>query len=749
MLYRRESALIASVLLFAVIMIVGAPVCLGQVLNTADLAFELQQEDFRLLNLEPDFSEAVGRIVLRDGRSHQELALPLAEGACREENGVLFMEWALPQELQVRASVAARRAHLSVALEFENQGQEQRWLETGVNMNLSLNTDWSLWDGLDTVAGAAELSHIQDTLQGVFPAAAVYTSNAGIGVGIEPMQLLSYLRSNVISDDGRHADFEYATRIVVDPGTSERVEFILTAFDGRWGHFGLLQRYADEFVEAFRPLPGVDPRVALSGAQYRAWTANDPEMCRRSFSGWEWAYAPFRRTGDIYGHREFWEYEPPRPFGSTRGLDHEQYHEWRRQQFLRGVNCDVAMMFYVPSGIWVEYQLAQERFSETMLRESGVTIVKNDPWVTGHDNEVRVFPFGNAYAEQFRDDMRRVVDEVNMQGFAFDVANGGVRVYAHNTKGVMEAPGRAFDEKGVFVEEGVAIALLMDYAHALSKDGRPMAVVSNPSAKGVYMTVFRSDAAMFEAPPWKIHGTAPEHLRARLGHKTLVWWEGWEYEELLNTDRGSAEVQEAFLGVVDYMILKSLELGALPAASYMRGVPRLGQVLPMLAELVQAGWQPVSAVTGGPEGLWLSRYGQGGRSYVTAGNATLESFEGRLSVDNRFLGGLDYLFTHFDGQRLRNTVHARTTDLEVVVPSRQPFVSRTALGIRPVERAVAAAVSQVDDLSSMATEVVFELDSSQNLSFVIETPTGYSLGRIELNGDVVEPRNQEGVIEFS
>ncbi|MGI6610866.1 MAG: hypothetical protein ACOX4G_10190 [Limnochordia bacterium] len=72
------------------------------------------------------------------------------------------------------------------------------------------------------------------------------------------------------------------------------------------------------------------------------------------------------------------------------------------------------------------------------------------PWVTGHDNEYRVFPFGNAYAEVFRDDMRRVVEELNIQGFAFDVANGGVRVHAHNTQGVMEAPGRAFDDQGVF-----------------------------------------------------------------------------------------------------------------------------------------------------------------------------------------------------------------------------------------------------------------------------------------------------------
>lgn len=748
-LRKRLSALVAPMLLFTVMIIVGAPVCLGQVLSTQDLAIELQEDSFRLINPQPGFSEAAGRLIVRDGKNHQEFELSFSEGARREQDGMLIIEWALLQELEVRASVAARRAHVSVILEFENRGTEQRWLETGVSMDLGLIGEWSFWDGLNTLTGAAGLSHTLDILPGVFPAAALYTSNTGIGVGIEPMQLLSYLRSSVVSDDGRRAEFEYATRIVVDPGTSERVEFVLIGFDARWGHLGLLQRYTDEFAKAFRPWPGVDTRVSMSGAQYRAWNANDPEMCRRSFSGWEWAYAPFRRTGDIYGHREFWDYTPARPFGSTRGLDYDEFHEWRRNQFLRGVNCDVAMLFYVPSGIWVEYQLAQERFSEAMLRESGVTIAKNDPWVTGHDNERRVFPFGNEYAEQFRADMRRVVEEVNMQGFAFDVANGGVRVYAHNTKGVMEAPGRAFDEQGVFVEEGVAIALLMDYARTLTKDGRPMAVVSNPSAKGVYMTVFRSDAAMFEAPPWGIHGTTPEHLRARLGHKTLVWWEGWDFEELLDTDRGPAEVQEAFLGVVDYMILKSLELGGIPAASYMRGVPQLGRVLPMLAELVQAGWQPVPAVMGAPEGFWLSRYGRGGRSYVTAGNATLQAFEGRLSVDNRYLGDLDYLFTHFDGQGLRNRIQARTTGLDVAVASRRPFVARTVLGVRPVENEITAAVSQIDNLSSITTEAVFELRSPQTLTFVVESPVGYSLQRVELNGSAVEARTKDGLSEFS
>ena len=106
-LRKRLSALVAPMLLFTVMIIVGAPVCLGQVLSTQDLAIELQEDSFRLINPQPGFSEAAGRLIVRDGKNHQEFELSFSEGARREQDGMLIIEWALLQELEVRASVAA------------------------------------------------------------------------------------------------------------------------------------------------------------------------------------------------------------------------------------------------------------------------------------------------------------------------------------------------------------------------------------------------------------------------------------------------------------------------------------------------------------------------------------------------------------------------------------------------------------------------------------------------------------------
>ena len=58
-------------------------------------------------------------------------------------------------------------------------------------------------------------------------------------------------------------------------------------------------------------------------------------------------------------------------------------------------------------------------------------------------------------------------------------------------------------------------------------------------------------------------------------------------------------------------------------------------------------------------------------------------------------------------------------------------------------------MSQIDNLSSITTEAVFELRSPQTLTFVVESPVGYSLQRVELNGSAVEARTKDGLSEFS
>jgi hypothetical protein len=222
--------------------------------------------------------------------------------------------------------------------------------------------------------------------------------------------------------------------------------------------------YFDAFPECFLPFPGVDGRVWLGGAEYRAFPCRkwSPEICRRLGAGWDWCYAPFRRTGDIVGRPELWNYKPARPFSKRRALPIDEFHDWRRKAFRNGAEkCDVLMAFYVPSQIWCEERLANERYPDALTLDPDTRIRFDTPWVTGNDNEVRVFPFRTSWGEQSRKDMRAIARELNLRAFAFDTADGVAR---YRGPALTKVPGRylAWDKEGVFCNENVAVAKLKD-----------------------------------------------------------------------------------------------------------------------------------------------------------------------------------------------------------------------------------------------------------------------------------------------
>ena len=255
-----------------------------------------------------------------------------------------------------------------------------------------------------------------------------------------------------------------------------------------------------------------------------------------------------------------------------------------------------------------------------------------------------------------------------------------------------------------------------------------MLIVANPSADGVYDSC--SLDALFESPLGYDPRHAPRASEGTFWAKALSWWRDWNYEAALSRAYGPEAVKRAFLGKVDYLVLKSLELGVLPNGSaYVQGVPQLGRLMPMLVELVRAGHQPVPAIGGASE-LWFSRYGRAGRSYVTAGNATSAPFKGELSVDNPYLGDVDYLFTHFDGAALYNAVQGRLTRLGVALPSREYFVGRTALGILPADGGAVVGAWVADGGPGLGDDrVEFDLDSPVRPSFSSNPRWGIAFAR--------------------
>jgi len=685
-----------------------------------------QQDEDRLLvtadERPPGFTVRVdglvapGRLFVLDAETGEQISLPTPPGA----------------DVMVYWSTRPNGRWRYASLKVQNRLDRQLRLEIGLRVQAGRSFT-EFFDG--ERVWAADSPRAADRFTGRFPLTTLADAGACIALGYAPDQWLSYLRHGFTAHDDGGVNLETATRIVVDSGAQGRVDFLIGGFTSQWGHREALHWYYKSFPAFFKPNGAVDARAGLNGGSYLAWnTSPYPEMCRRLHVGWDWCYAPFRRTGDIYGRSRFWQYTPARKFSTDRAQTLEDYHQWRKKRFDNGKRCDVAMMCYIPSQIWCEEQLAREQYADALITDKRAKTYFDTPWVTGHDNELRVFPHKTSFGKQSLIDMAALAAENNIQGFAFDTANGGARYYGPH---VNQCRGRAWDDVGVFVDEGIAIAELMDWCHRnQTRHGEPLAVVSNPGGAPCYLTPFRSDAAMIESDPTSVRHGSAQVLRRLLGHKTMVFWENYAIEELLDCENLTAdEMMDALNGLADYTIIASLRMAAMPTPRICLGIRKLAQWMPLLAEIALAGWQPVPAATC-DVGLTMSRAGEGLRQFVMTGNEGAEDAAGTIQVDNRWLAQGAMLFAARGARQTQNTLSNGCTSVSFTLPSREALVLRSALALSPAPEVVRARVTRSVDLDR--TRIGVRLRAGRDIRCVLAVP---QWGDMELTQIIADGRS--------
>jgi hypothetical protein len=441
-----------------------------------------------------------------------------------------------------------------------------------------------------------------------------------------------------------------------------------------------LQKYDAAHPDAFNARADIDPDGAGVGAAYTAWNGFSFERTRRFGGDWDWCYAPFKRTGDIYGRDQFWNYASARPIPATEAkMTPQEFRANRLDKFNKGAVAGAAMLFYVPAFVYCEENLAKEQYPGAIVyKPDGKYAVYFDhPWVTGHDNEVMVYPWGNKFSAQSQQDARDVMKENPLSGFAYDVLNGG---QPFRGTGMKESPRRAFNTDGEYADISVGIAKMMDFTRGLEKDGKKMALVGNPTGNTRAFLVTRCDSAMFEQPPYKtLNELIP--LRYAMGHKPLTWWDDWGIAGMIDWKKMTPqEIRDAYRGVADYVRLASYRYGGYPSPRLVYGVPAIAHELPLLKEVLSQGWQAVPAVRAAngtlPDYIWPARYGSGVGAFITIGNAGREAWSGQIVIDDDYLGANNFLFVNEDGTPLSQSMNGRTTVLNVQIPAHQTLVLR-------------------------------------------------------------------------
>ena len=248
-----------------------------------------------------------------------------------------------------------------------------------------------------------------------------------------------------------------------------------------------------------------------------------------------------------------------------------------------------------------------------------------------------------------------------------------------------ESPGRAWDEKGVFVSVGVGQAMMFDFIHTLERGGRRMGIVAN-KAESHYMTAFRADSYIDEISAVAALVDAPgvEACQYLVGRKPRRIYQIHFYNDKLGEQidwraMTPEQIREFYRLYYKSIVLIGLKCNLLYIADLAVGSRSIIEALPAQLTLSRAGWQPIPAARLDSPHLWLSRYGEGVGAYLVVGNPATENAEGTLVADNRYLGAGRSLFVLYDGRTISNVVRKGETLLPYSLAAKEYAIFKTVL----------------------------------------------------------------------
>jgi hypothetical protein len=667
----------------------------------------------------------------------------------------------------IRWNISLKQKHNLWELEGEivNTSGRQRLLEPVISWRVPREKGSRFWGGFD-LQEAKEKSlqrkgfkgrtskHLSGGLSQPFPTASLLNKDLVFILGQRQWECTSY-NAAVYTPESTKARLTFSQRIVLEKGEKLPVRFACGIVKRRFGaDENVVQAFYDAFPENWRPFVSKrNPYLKGTHSKYSAW-AHKPklEFERRKYSTLDWAYTPYKRSGDCFGRPEYWDYKPlVRPFAirfgqlaaginfDYRKLTCDEFHK-RRQDIFKRFGRKFGYSFYVCAG-WCELALANEHYKDSLTEDKSVPLILG-PWSTSHDRERRVFPYGNSYGKAFMKDLAYVVKELDLPGFAIDCGTPGVNHYGAAAKNPA-VKGRSWDEKGIFIDELCAINQVIDYIHRL-RPADPLYAWKNGGGNADMLMIetdlfSRTFQSWMPLTRYNI-GQRPAVLHVREGwnyYATIPQWRTLTLKEML--------VHLKRLG--DHMTFSDFEYG-MTNTHYGYGGNYLSQYcMPELLECIELGWHALVPVE--PNGLgedrmlYKARYGSGADTILFFGNPYEKPIPIDFAVDNDGLKSrhLVFLPKMRDNAALENTLDKTDTSFTFALPSRLPvlFEAAAAFSALPAGGKLKISAKAVKDIHKMTYTLKLNNAKPFRSALTPRNNPGFT-SEIRLNGKKVSPQ---------
>lgn len=573
-------------------------------------------------------------ITIRDGRNNEELIFK------QTAPGILENGKGLEITFKESGIFSGKRFDLKFQVPKNSQDRYLLAVEAVVQTNAS-----GYFDGFAEHKFTGK-SLVRDNIYDNFPLTAAYDDAKFTALGITPDTVSGYTKAEYTGKE-----LKYLSHVVADNYRSQDLGFVLFSGAGEFGWKNAVDCYYRSFPEFFRPADGIDQRIyGVGGYMTSTHLTRNMEIHAARYVGmtWEWTYVPWNRAGEWYVDKEDWKdgdgYLWYDKYMANYPCTYEQYHDFETYRYKSG-NRQAAMFHYVlVKDIW---HTLVEKYPDSL--HEGPDGTKN-AYSFNHsraDNKGKTrsaFAYGSGLSGYLENEIRKAVENYEIAGFAFDMANWDYNEYCPAQ--LKYARGRTWDKNGrIFTPTSVIPIPFAEYIHTLKRNGKRMAVYNNQALENhVAHSVFYTDAVMFEGNP-EIQLDNILSLRLMAGQKPMTFWAnvGMNSRSSIirwNMAREAGEFStEIYNGLADLLLGQCLLYGATPmswAVAYQQGT-YFKPHLPLLEEIKRAGWQVVPAASGYGD-LWLTRYGTDKNTIFTIYNPSRQTVDLKIRLHRKYLG---------------------------------------------------------------------------------------------------------------
>ncbi len=605
-------------------------------------------------------------------------------------------------------------------VEIENTGTDQLWFEVRLALKVPSSKEYRYWDGYSDrgcIAGDSILAvnanpvgneqelpdkyfPLSEEMQKeilkkyggnqqafsmlrfsgpcqryVFQMSCIFNEDECLCLGIVPDQHFSYYSG------GMEKRFYTSVKLVVDPGTKERVTFLAYKTPGKYGWREALQKYYDLYPEYYTSRKDIDQRF-LGISETSGYTLNYEaaelvwEDRRRYHVDWTWSMHAYPSIGIFFPTEDDYEQDGPFMEEDTSKLSCNEFIRYVRESYRRSDTTSATAYYVLPQMLTKIY--ADKHCPDALWQDSnGKTVIGKLGSSDSPEFKREAYPIlsiGNSYEQRTFDDLRKCAEEYRLCGFAFDNVEGQRMDFAPHTQ---NCPGRAFADGKVYVTQAMAYGALMRYVREMTTpDGKKMAVTGN--GPGSYHTSTFLDATIVETGPWSDPKGAMA-LRCITGSKPIVYWGPKEFADS-DTYVGKA-LEDKLVELNDWLFIFSLRTGILPNAAHnIKGYPKMLERLPLLKKVLSKGWQAVPGATASTLKISVERFGN---EYLTVVNENMEPVKGTLEIELRyFLSGTGKFILVY-GNIIGQTVCKDSVKIEFEVPAREALVLRSDAAVDP------------------------------------------------------------------